>query len=220
MRGLGSLLVLAAGASLAGAADLTKIDRKIAKEPSYARGEVRYCLAVMGPKAERRLWIVADEKNLYVDVNGNGDLTEPDERFKVSRDRVRQDVSLEKGKTLRIELDSGDFFLAYSGKETATQYADPQPASTASDAPIVHFAGPLTLKLDDEELQIPAEPSKDDGPELYVVIGTPGLGKGTFASIRYSDVPADVHPAAEIELPGKDPSAKPTNQRISLNGRC
>src|SRR5262245_13164958 len=61
------------------AVDLTKIDRSISKEPAY-RGKPRYGLLVLGRKAETRIWLVIDGKTLYVDRNGNGDLTEPGER--------------------------------------------------------------------------------------------------------------------------------------------
>jgi hypothetical protein len=41
----------------------------------------KYCLLVFGPNAKTRIWLVLDGDVLYVDRNGNGDLTEPDERF-------------------------------------------------------------------------------------------------------------------------------------------
>jgi len=50
------------------------------KEPQY-RHEPRYALLVFGPQREQRVWIVLDGATLYVDRNGNGDLTEPDERL-------------------------------------------------------------------------------------------------------------------------------------------
>jgi hypothetical protein len=51
-----------------------------AKKPRYAN-EPRYALLVFGPKREQRVWMVLDGTTLYVDRNGNGDLTEPDERL-------------------------------------------------------------------------------------------------------------------------------------------
>src|SRR5262249_58551005 len=75
----------------ASAADLTRIDRTIRKEPAYQSGSPKYCLLVFGANAETRVWLVLDlvsepwesdgQKNaLYVDRNGNGDLTEPGQR--------------------------------------------------------------------------------------------------------------------------------------------
>src|ERR1700704_5406050 len=56
--------------------DLSKIDRTIKKEPAY-KARPGYCLLVLGPKADTRVWIVLDGQALYVDKNGNGNLTEP-----------------------------------------------------------------------------------------------------------------------------------------------
>jgi hypothetical protein len=36
---------------------------------------------VFGPERQQRVWMVLDGATLYVDLNGNGDLTEPDERL-------------------------------------------------------------------------------------------------------------------------------------------
>jgi len=57
------------------AADLSKIPRTIAKEPVY-KSKPKYCLVVFGPEVKKRMWIVLDGDVLYVDKNGNGDLTE------------------------------------------------------------------------------------------------------------------------------------------------
>jgi hypothetical protein len=62
------------------ATDLAKIDRTIAKEPAYETKHRKYCLLVLGPEAKIRIWLVLDGHTLYVDRNGNGDLTEPGEK--------------------------------------------------------------------------------------------------------------------------------------------
>ena len=61
------------------ASDLTKIDRPAIKLPELPSGEARYCLLVFGPDAAKRVWLAHDGDRLYVDRNGNGDLTEPGE---------------------------------------------------------------------------------------------------------------------------------------------
>jgi hypothetical protein len=50
------------------------------KEPRY-KNEPKYALFVFGPKRDQRVWLVLDGNTLYVDRNGNGDLTEAGERF-------------------------------------------------------------------------------------------------------------------------------------------
>jgi hypothetical protein len=73
------------------AADLSKVERTIAKEPAYQTKEVKYCLLVFGADAKTRVWLVQDGDILYVDRNGNGDLSEPGKRvpLKVNGDQYR-----------------------------------------------------------------------------------------------------------------------------------
>lgn len=71
--------LLACGtAATACGADLTKLDRTLNKEPAY-QGKPTYCLLVFGQEAKTRVWLVFDGKALYIDRNGNGDLTEKGE---------------------------------------------------------------------------------------------------------------------------------------------
>jgi hypothetical protein len=72
------------------AADLTRIDRKIAKEPTY-RSNPKYCLLVFGADAHKRTWLVLDGDTLYVDRNGNGDLTEEGEKVAAEKREGRDD---------------------------------------------------------------------------------------------------------------------------------
>ena len=59
---------------------LQHIDRKIAKEPAY-QSKPKYCLLVFGQEAKTHVWLVQDGDTLYVDRNGNGDLTEAGEKI-------------------------------------------------------------------------------------------------------------------------------------------
>ncbi len=70
-------------------ADLAHIDRKIAKEPQY-QNKPQYALAVLGAEARFKVWLVSDGKVLYVDKNGNGDLTEAEERFVSTKEEGQQ----------------------------------------------------------------------------------------------------------------------------------
>src|SRR6516165_4437800 len=72
-------------ASPAWSADLAKIDRRIAREPAYQTKAPRYCLLVFGPEAKTRVWLVQDGDVLYVDRNGNGELTEEGKRVKLEQ---------------------------------------------------------------------------------------------------------------------------------------
>jgi hypothetical protein len=74
-RSILALLLLSTFSSNVLAADLTKIDRTVAKEPAY-KSKPKYALLVFGPGAKTRVWLVQDGDMLYVDRKGNGDLTE------------------------------------------------------------------------------------------------------------------------------------------------
>jgi hypothetical protein len=69
------------------AADLGKIERTIQKAPVYKTKTPRYGLLVFGPEAADRAWLVFDGDTLYVDRNGNGDLTEPGKKVAAKTDK-------------------------------------------------------------------------------------------------------------------------------------
>ena len=81
-----SLLTVLVFASAASAVDLSKIERKIVKEPAY-QSKPKYGLLVLGPEAKTRVWLVQDGDTLYVDRNGNGDLTEPEEKVAAEKSK-------------------------------------------------------------------------------------------------------------------------------------
>src|SRR5262249_26983310 len=87
---LSTLMVLLGAANLGhtGPVDLSKIDHTIGKEPAYRTKSTKYCLLLFGPEGKKRLWLVHDGDRLYVDRNGNGDLTEEREEVKGAEQRL------------------------------------------------------------------------------------------------------------------------------------
>jgi hypothetical protein len=75
------------------AIDFSKIDRTIAKEPKYL-AKPQYGLMLLDAEGKSRVWIILDKSSadaphhdiLYLDRNGNGDLTEEGERFSGAKD--------------------------------------------------------------------------------------------------------------------------------------
>jgi hypothetical protein len=84
-----ALLAAFAFGGSAAAADLKAVDRTIRKEPAYRSKSPRYGLLVFGPEAKDRVWLVHDGDTLYVDRNGNGDLTGPGEAIPAKADKDR-----------------------------------------------------------------------------------------------------------------------------------
>ena len=93
-----ALLLALIGCAVADAADLTKIERRLVKEPAYKSGSPRYALLVFGPEAKDRVWIVKDGDTLYVDRNGNGDLTDPGEKI-----AAKKGISVEDGYLFEVD---------------------------------------------------------------------------------------------------------------------
>jgi hypothetical protein len=187
--------------------DLAKIERSIAKEPGYRAASPEYCLLLFGPKAETRVWLVRDGDALYVDRNGNGDLTEPDEVVPKPANLSTfscGDVLSRDGKTtypgLSVSVFSDGYRLRVQvpgrGPQMVGLGGVPKPrfASRAREAPVIHFDGPLALTQFSTKRIIP----RDNGPansrdrSLRVMIGSLGLGEGTFAA--YNCRVCDQHP--------------------------
>jgi hypothetical protein len=57
--------------------DLSKIERRIGKEPAYQE-KPGYLLLAFGPQAKHKVWLVLDGKTLYVDRHATGDLSQPE----------------------------------------------------------------------------------------------------------------------------------------------
>ncbi len=89
----GAFAIVAALVSIGSAlADTPKIDRSIGKEPVYKTKSPKYGLLAFGPEGKDRVWFVQDGDTLYVDRNGNGDLTEPDKKVAAKK---RRDIDLD-----------------------------------------------------------------------------------------------------------------------------
>src|SRR5262245_43362144 len=237
-----SLVLLGFGdAAPVTAVQLGKIDRTIAKEAIY-KSKPQYCLLVFGPQAKTRVWLVLDGDVLYVDRNGNGDLTAEGERTD-TREQLgwRAGFAVEfKGGTI---IDEGDIkhtdlivrqtgfgpslmhtvLVTVAGKRRQYAAIDEQGslhfAEKATEAPLVHFGGPLTMQLLPFPKQTLRRGSK--GNDLTALIGTPGLGKRTFAMLFYDGcVPNEVHPIAEVESPPTAQGKQRATVRVSLTHRC
>jgi hypothetical protein len=213
-------------------------ERTIAKEPTYKSKDPRYCQLVFGPQAKQSIWLVLDGEDLYVDRNGNSDLTEDGEC--VTRKPVFKGGGFEVPK-----LDIGDGTTTYSNlivywtrrppggakaEQTVEvmvdvdkrycQYATFKSSATApNDAPVIYFGGPLEMVLLGGDIPL-AAPGKQR--ELSAVIGTRS-STGHLAMIRHDrNLPpkADAHPVAEVTFSGKGGGAKPVAVKIPLDHRC
>jgi hypothetical protein len=262
---LPTILALLVFSSAAAAGDLTKIERKVDKEPSY-RSRPKYCLLVFGPEAKSRVWLVQDGNTLYVDRNGNGDLTEPGDKVAAEKrlegehddgtytfaagelrvgakrhlnlfvsisDLNRVKHALPEAEALlkrdararqydvRLEVEVPGFRGQGAGgrlvqgagldSEGLLQFAD-----RPEDAPVIHFGGRWTIALY-RQTNLWLERMND----LALVVGTPGLGAGTFAYVGYEGVvPDGLTPHVEIDFPPLQSGGPPVRADFELSERC
>jgi len=208
--------------------DLNRIPRTLVKEPAY-RTAPRYCLLALGLAAKSRVWLALDGTDLYVDRNRNGILTEPGEKltakdglFTIGTLVEADGKSRYTGVTLGLDRQypSGDGkFLVKPFELQATvrgQYdmaAEPIFSSRAADAPIVHFGGPLSMRVFDPRLV-----QKGQRVGFRCLLRTPGLGEQAEATVFHAKIPENVAPAlvAEFATSGGPPS----RQTATLKSRC
>jgi len=264
-------MIAVTAASAASAADLTKVPRSIAKEPAYATKTPRYLLLAFGPDAADRVWLVLDGDTLYVDRNGNGDLTEPGEAVETKKrdgsDPETDGRAFEVGDisaggrthkglvvgTIPLARLSEDIRNIPHAKELLRADSKVQVATitlevryptlkgpgvegrvpmlvgpldvggmlafgaSAKDAPVVHPDGPLQVNFygGTPNLQIGRE------TDLILAVGSPGLGKGTFAMVSYDQtIPANACPTVEIAYPALKAGDPPVKERYELKDRC
>ncbi len=196
-------------------ADLSKIDRRIRKEPVY-HTKPQYFLLVFGQEAERRVWVVIDGEDLYADANSNGDLTEPEKKFRVPGGFKVEGYD-SSPITIRINppnLEGIHCGLAYV-QGRYMQSAPIKPAGSPDVAPIYHFHGPFRIDLFEPKKLIRNYPNP-----LSIAIGTPTEIEGTIAQwveVYLSEsIPRSVRPHVEIEYPGKEDGVPPIRTRVSL----
>jgi hypothetical protein len=226
-RCLAVLLVVSLWAVRAPAADLTEINRTIAKEPVY-KGKPKYCLLVFGSEAKFKVWLVIDGDFLYVDRDGNGDLTPENKRVAITADRNRffqvGTITAAEG-TARTNYTNFHVYVMPKGWEL-TWYVDKhmyraglvpggllQFADQAKNAPIIHVNGPLAFSVNRVRLN-----SKKTHVLIAAYLGSWGLGNGTFAYTEAGNfkIPAGLEMNGEITFPNKKADEAPIKVKFSL----
>jgi hypothetical protein len=221
---------------------LKSIERRIVKEPRY-NSAPRYVLLALGAKAETLVWLVEDDRSLYLDGNANGDLTDDGPPISPAGMREwRRDVASEAKSWdfdyLREEfaprgsLSHKDFHLRrWNYGDTAgdsyglslnlggavPMYAGWVPfwASSPEKASIIHFGGTLTPRLlRYKEFEIGTRPQR-----LSIAFVNAGLGRGADSRLSIDALPADVIPELRIQWPTREGNPPLTTSHV-LPLRC
>jgi hypothetical protein len=218
---------------------LRNLDRAIRKEPKYA-GTPLYLLLAFGPEARFKVWVVLDTDTLYVDRNGNGDLTEEGEQVGLGsvpgvEPNPRAPAFLVGDLTdtagaakhtdfffSAIRMSTGSVFtklgLRVNGK--TLQMAGPTDlriVESPNEARVVHFGGKVVTAVPSYTMR--STPDAGTPTDFRVQVGTPGVGPGSFASFGNDGLADEVAPVAEFEFA---PAAGGAPQRVvlPLTERC
>src|SRR5262249_34534057 len=215
----------------------SKIDRTIGKEPAY-KSKPQYCLVVFGPEAKTRVWLVLDGDILYVDRNGNGDLTDKDERI-VKNDGMDGRNSYFNAGVITVKEDGGTFHLGIwinpdkEGRQSIAEIrVTPQGEKglrqwthgridlnpTAKNAAVVHFGSPLTLNIMDWRGDLSLRKlARDEVRSFSILLGTPVHGNKSeaFAAVRADllKLAGEVFPTIDVEFPGKEARDPPVRTK-------
>ena len=216
---------------------LTKIDRKIAKRPKFAAEKPGYCLLAFGPDAGFRAWVVLDGDKLYVDRNGNGDLTDDEAvAFRPGESTPPKAYVFEVGgigdakqeKKYKLNVST----LAVGASQPAAVFVvtrDGAPVQKVgptdfrftdnpADARVIHV-GSAVLAVR-PSLTMPGVLDAARAEDFRVQVGTPGVGAGSFASVGNDGLAKGVYPVAEFTFQSAKLGDKPVVRTVELKERC
>jgi hypothetical protein len=201
---------------------------------------------VFGKDASPRVWMVLDGNTLYVDRNGNGDLTETDEKVSLKTPNTDpasfDSVEVRAGDNVTRKLDVFvyNWLRRPDEKDRALQPCltitdgkqrtygvwggwDSSPAwsTRPESAPIFHIGGPLEMGFE-QPANLVFTKKADRTLDLQVGVGTPGLGKGAFTHLKYWNdaIPEKLQPTALLEFPNKVRGGPPVKMEFALKERC
>ena len=235
------LCALALGAAPPRALDYGRIDRTLVKEPAYQSRAPLYGVLLFGREARLRVWVVADGNTIYLDRNGDGDLTGKDERFAGPADWRNVELADPDGKT-RYRIEGAGVHRQTNPTRTwlnvnvevkapgvtYRQYCDLEMRPRPREACIAHFHGPLTAGPRTINWKVPSGltlVTGDKPTDLNAVVGTMSPKHGCWVVVRSDNgnkyaFAEGVCPVVDIEFPAKAPGGPAVKKRYKLDKFC
>jgi hypothetical protein len=181
-------------------------------------------------RAERRIWFIVDGDDLYMDINENGDLTDPAEklhRLELSHETRREvnnysqwripDIRGQNDEPIITDIQikktensapPGTMVVWFSAPGRRHVKLNPLFSHKPADAPVLHVTGPYQLRLTVRRSHLSADQSfKNDfhvDGHLYV----DGLGRGTRFVLESSNLDC------RIEFPRIDGTTEVKEMRL------
>ena len=215
---------------------VSHIDSTILKEPAYL-STPKYSLIALGTSGDVKVWMVEDDKRLFVDKNANGDLTDdgppiyPSNVRDIGANRwdfeylldaiTPTDASRHTNFVLRRwnydgKEDSYGLSLSVAGK--LPMYAGwfgTFWSTNRETAPVIHFGGPFTPDL----LRRTEFTIGETQQRLSLCFINPGSGPGAESRLSIAALPVFVVPELTIEWPTAD-GGTPLRTSYALTQRC
>jgi hypothetical protein len=197
---------------------LSHSDRTIIKQPTY-QSTPKYSLLTLGNSGDVKVWMVEDGQRLFVDKNGNGDMTDDGPPIEPSNARkldanswdfeyVVADITPTNGShhtnfvlrrwNYRDKEDSYGLLLSVDSQ--IPMYAGwfgTFWSTNRETAPVVHFGGPFTPKLLRRKDFMIGETQQ----RLSLCFFNPGSGAGAESRLSIDALPRFVLPELNIEWP-------------------
>lgn len=232
-----TVCVLSSGPLRADHTTLSGIDRTIEREPVY-RNQPRYALMILGAEAKSAVWIVEDGRELYVDRNGNQDLTDDGPPITATNQR---ELGID-GSRWDMDYILGQFTLPDGARHTGFRlihwnYNDPEDKyglklrlggevpmysgwvpllkESPEEAPVIYFGGPVAPRmLRYKEFVLGTQPG-----QLSIAFFGPGLGEGATSRLSIDALPEEEQPVVLIDWPVADGTPPLTTTHV-LTERC
>ena len=247
MRCLATAVVLAMSLQLQAAelVNLSKLDRRLAKEPNYVSREPLYGLVVFGPEAETRVWMVLDQSDadsdlydvLYVDLDGDGVLTDPAEQF-TAKDASAQSTRFSLPDfidpasgakhtdfNLRVRRGSLPSFMVSVMWRGELKYGGGYPevpddgymrfAASRKEAPVVWLNGDGPFRF---QRWFSGKLNIGGASDFKVFLGQEGIGRNSFSSFQCHALPDEEPVLATLIYQDKD--GKEQQLDYKLKERC
>jgi len=224
------------------AVDYDQVDRSLTKEPKYQSGKPEYALLLFGMEAKRRAWVVVDGDVVYLDRNGDGDLTAADERFEKTDNCKDIEVADPDDKTRyvitrlnvhrdKVGNDPASLManVTIHGDSEYKQYCDAQLGVNANEAAIAHFGGPLTIGPRTINWKVPPETKLTPGEkpaDLYVMVGTMSDRHHCWVVVvshegqTHCSFPDGVRPLVTVEFSPREPGGAAVTKEYRLDAFC
>ncbi len=189
-------------------------DRALRKEPPYLSKAPLYGLAVFGPKADRAVWMVLDKTKpdaagydlLYLDLNGDRDLTGPGEKLMAGPDGQFKLVEFKdpatgvkhQDFTLRLRPEGKDFSVMV-GVRWKGQFRFGGGYPEDPDAGYLHFArrpadAPVLWIYGDGPFRFQrwygGKLTIGEANDFKVFLGQPGQGRSAFCAAKEHILPS------------------------------